>query len=95
MTIRPSASLHHNPAVSLLQRQQYMHADKMAHKHLIICILQTKWQNFATNLPGDGRHRVLVHNLRYTLSNARKGGRNGDPGEGCRKDSRESVRKHF
>ena len=64
----------------------------MSHKYLIICILQTKWQNFATNLPGGGRHRALVRNLRYTLSNARKGGRNGGPGEGCRKDSRESVR---
>ena len=84
----------HNGSISrislpLRHGQRYRLTDKMSCKYLIIRTLRTKWQNFATNLPGGRRHRALVRNLRYTLSNARKGGRNGGPGEGCRKDSRD------
>ena len=49
----------------------------------------TIWRENATFRQASTFQSPLVHNLRYPLSNARKGGRNGDPGEGHRKDSRE------
>ena len=68
-------------------------SDKLTSNSLTLNDFVTIWRKNATFRQTSACQSPLVHNLRYPLSNARKGGRNGDPGEGYRKDSRKGRKE--